>query len=237
MKVGKKISDSTFTSLIGLQPDDKVRNICLDLHKSNRYRYFLTLSSGWTPIRLMKVKTDIFLPCHLVEDLLDLWRSRQIFSYLGSSTRWQGRKISVDLHKSNSSPTIWQGKKISDSTFTSLIGLQPDDKVRNICLGYFLTLSSGWRPIRLMKVETDIFLLCHLVGDVLDLWRLRQIFSNICLDLHKSNRSPTRWQGKKISDSNFTSLIGLQPDDKIRKYLSWRSRQKCSYPVIWVEIY
>jgi hypothetical protein len=30
------------------------------------------LSSGWIPIRLMKVKTDIFLPCHLVGDLLDL---------------------------------------------------------------------------------------------------------------------------------------------------------------------
>ena len=38
-------------------------------------------------------------------------------------------------------------------------------KVRHI----FLTLSSGWRPIRLMKVETDIFLSCHLVGDLLDL--------------------------------------------------------------------
>jgi hypothetical protein len=28
-------------------------------------RYFLTLSSGWRHIRLMKVKTDIFLPCHM----------------------------------------------------------------------------------------------------------------------------------------------------------------------------
>ena len=33
---------------------------------------------------------------------------------------------------------------------------------------YFLTLPSGWRPIRLMKVETDTFLPCHLVGDLLD---------------------------------------------------------------------
>jgi hypothetical protein len=30
-------------------------------------------------------------------------------------------------------------------------------------------LSSGWRPIRLVKFESDIFLPCHLVGDLLDL--------------------------------------------------------------------
>jgi hypothetical protein len=35
-------------------------------------RYFLTLSFGWRPVRLMKVRTDIFLPCHFVGDLLDL---------------------------------------------------------------------------------------------------------------------------------------------------------------------
>ena len=33
---------------------------------------------------------------------------------------------------------------------------------------YFLTLSSGWRHIRHMKVESDIFLFCYLVGDLLD---------------------------------------------------------------------
>jgi hypothetical protein len=53
---------------------------------------------------------------------------------------------------------------------------------------YFPTLSSGWGPSRLMKVETDIFLPCHLVGDLLDI--------------------------------TFISLIGLQSDDKVRKYMS-----------------
>ena len=34
---------------------------------------------------------------------------------------------------------------------------------------YFLTLSSGCRPIKLMKVKTDIFLPCLQIGDLLDL--------------------------------------------------------------------
>ena len=59
----------------------------------------------------MKVQTDIFLPCHLVKDILQAY----------------------------------------------------EDQDR-----YFLTLSSGWRPIRMMKVETNIFLPCHLVEDLLD---------------------------------------------------------------------
>jgi hypothetical protein len=170
--------------------------------------------------------------------------------------------IFLHLHKSNRSPTEWQGKKISVLTFVSLIGLQPDDKVRK----YLSTLSS-WRPIRLMKVKTSIFLPCHLVGDLLDWWRSRQ--ENICLDLHKYNTSPTKWQGKKISVLTFISLIGLQPDDKVGKYLStfisliglqsddkvrksdiflpchlvgdlldwWSSSQIFSYLVNWLETY
>jgi hypothetical protein len=34
--------------------------------------YIFTLSSGWRSIRLIKVETDTFLPCHLVEDLFRL---------------------------------------------------------------------------------------------------------------------------------------------------------------------
>jgi hypothetical protein len=153
-----------------------------------------------------------------------------MFSYLvillGKCNRspiWlqDNENICLDLHMSNRSPIRWQGKKISVLTFISLIGLQLDDKVckylsqpsyegrvryvlilsygwRSITLvkddRYFPTLSSGWGPSRLMKVETDIFLPYHLVGDLLE-------------------------QNKKIYVSTFICLIGLQPDDKIRKYL------------------
>jgi predicted ferric reductase len=164
--------------------------------------------------------------------------------------------ICPDLHKSNRSPIWWQGKKISDSNFISLIG---QDR-------YFLILSSGWRSIRHVKVESDIFLPCHVVGVLLDLWRSRHIFKKISVNLHQYNRSPIWWQGKKISVSSFISLIGLQLDDKLWKYLPWpcwrsirhvkvesdiflpchvvgvlldlwRSRHIFYYLVIWLEAY
>jgi hypothetical protein len=154
----------------------------------------------------MKIKTDIFLPCHLVGDLLDLWRSSQIFSYL----------------------VIWL------EIYYTYEGWDR----------YFPTLSSGWRPIRLMKVETDIFLPCHLVGHLLDLWRSRQIFltlssgwrpiriveveSDIFLPFHMVGELLDLWRSTDIflPCHLVEDLVDL-----------WRLRQIFYYLVIWLEIY
>ena len=49
--------------------------------------YIFTLSSGWRSIRLIKVETDTFLPCHLVEDLFRLVKVDIYFPTLSSGWR------------------------------------------------------------------------------------------------------------------------------------------------------
>ena len=58
----------------------------------------------------------------------------------------------------------------------------------------------------------------------------------MCLDLYKSNRSPTRWQGKKISVLTFISLIGLQPDDKAQALVSLKNDMPPPLPYFKVNI-
>ena len=142
-------------------------------------RYFPTLSSGWRPIRLMKVETDIFLPCHLVGHLLDLWRSRQIFLTLSSGWRpIRLVKVESDIflpcHMVGELLDLWRSTDI-------FLPCHLVKETYEVWDRYFLTLSSGWRSVRHMKVETDIFLSCHLVGDLLDWWRSRQIFSYLVI--------------------------------------------------------
>jgi hypothetical protein len=63
-----KISVSAFISLIGLQPDDKVRKYLstfislIGLQSDDKVRKYLSKPRS----------TDVFLPCHLVGDLVDL---------------------------------------------------------------------------------------------------------------------------------------------------------------------